>query len=350
MPRRRGAAGVRAPRTDEWCSGIRVLECFPIPLNRKALQPVSLSHFLTENRYPLFRKMLYMTRDNVLTRTNRVSKNSYHGLAGRRKDDARGALSPRALNAVHFNADEVRRERQQGPRLLARPTASSMRGRMGWLCDQVVKTGGFAVADFICPTPADPRGVHRGGGPAFVVWVDRIQSGPVRGHQPPVRAARALSTCVVAAEGTPEYWAEQVARQLRPIFDSKKPTALFIGRYQPFHDGHRALIVEACKPGRPGLHRRARHRRASTRRIRSLRIHARPHRAWPARIRRPLRRGASAQHHAMSSTAATSATRSSASSSIRRSRPSRPPRCAAALFERAGPRLTGIVSGLRAAP
>ena len=27
----------------------------------------------------------------------------------------------------------------------------------------------------------------------------------------------------------------------------KKPTALFIGRYQPFHDGHRALIVEGIK-------------------------------------------------------------------------------------------------------
>ena len=35
--------------------------------------------------------------------------------------------------------------------------------------------------------------------------------------------------------------------QLRPIFDAKKPTALFIGRYQPFHDGHRALIIEGLR-------------------------------------------------------------------------------------------------------
>ena len=27
-------------------------------------------------------------------------------------------------------------------------------------------------------------------------------------------------------------------------FDWKKPTALFVGRYQPFHEGHKALIVE----------------------------------------------------------------------------------------------------------
>jgi hypothetical protein len=35
---------------------------------------------------------------------------------------------------------------------------------------------------------------------------------------------------------------------LRPIFDSKKPTALFLGRYQPFHEGHKALIGESGRP------------------------------------------------------------------------------------------------------
>src|SRR6266550_7442602 len=44
--------------------------------------------------------------------------------------------------------------------------------------------------------------------------------------------------------GTPDYWAEQAMMCLRPIFDPKKPTALFLGRYQPFHDGHKALIEE----------------------------------------------------------------------------------------------------------
>ncbi len=29
-----------------------------------------------------------------------------------------------------------------------------------------------------------------------------------------------------------------------PTFDPKKPTALFVGRYQPFHEGHRRLIFE----------------------------------------------------------------------------------------------------------
>lgn len=51
----------------------------------------------------------------------------------------------------------------------------------------------------------------------------------------------------VTPEGTPEYWAEQVVSHVRPIFDPKKPTALFVGRYQPFHDGHKALITEGLR-------------------------------------------------------------------------------------------------------
>ena len=47
--------------------------------------------------------------------------------------------------------------------------------------------------------------------------------------------------------GTPEYWAEQIVGRLRPIFDAKRPTALLVGRYQPFHDGHKALFVEALR-------------------------------------------------------------------------------------------------------
>jgi cytidyltransferase-like protein len=34
---------------------------------------------------------------------------------------------------------------------------------------------------------------------------------------------------------------------LLPTFDPKKPTALFLGRYQPFHDGHKKLIEEGLR-------------------------------------------------------------------------------------------------------
>jgi hypothetical protein len=117
--------------------------------------------------------------------------------------------------------------------------------RMGWLCDRVVDVGCYAIADFICPTPAT-REAFTAGGDAFVIFVDRIAEGAFedtnRLFVPPE-----TYDLRVGAEGAPEYWAEQALTLLRPIFDPKKPTALFIGRYQPFHDGHKALIAEGIR-------------------------------------------------------------------------------------------------------
>jgi len=116
---------------------------------------------------------------------------------------------------------------------------------MGWLCDQVVRTGGFAIADFICPTP-EAREAFETDRASLIVWMDRIKQGRFedtnRLFVPPVRY-----DLRVPAEGAPDYWVEQVAQKVRPIFNPKKPTALFVGRYQPFHDGHRALIVEGLR-------------------------------------------------------------------------------------------------------
>ena len=79
-----------------------------------------------------------------------------------------------------------------------------------------------------------------------MVWLNRIQRGRFEDTNqlfiPPENP-----DIEVEAAGTPEFWAEQIVRKVRPIFHSQKPTALLIGRYQPFHDGHKALMVEALK-------------------------------------------------------------------------------------------------------
>ncbi|HWF95481.1 MAG TPA: adenylyl-sulfate kinase [Xanthobacteraceae bacterium] len=153
------------------------------------------------------------------------------------------ALAPR-LNAVHFNADEVRNNINRELTFSETDRIEHAR-RMGWLCDQVVKAGCFAIADFICPTPA-ARAAFAAGGAPFVVWVDRIKSGPYadtnRMFVPPEDVHLRVSS-----DGSPEYWAGEVMRLLRPIFDPRRPTALFLGRYQPFHDGHKALIIEGLQ-------------------------------------------------------------------------------------------------------
>jgi adenylylsulfate kinase len=163
------------------------------------------------------------------------------GLPGAGKTTLTAAIAPR-LNAVVFNADEIRANINRDLGFSEDDRIEHAR-RMGWLCDQVVKTGGFAIADFICPTPKT-REAFLQGGPALVVWVNRIEQGRFEDTNnlfvPP-----ANPHVVVPPEGTPEYWAEQVITQVRPIFHAQKPTALLIGRYQPFHEGHKALVLEA---------------------------------------------------------------------------------------------------------
>jgi cytidyltransferase-like protein len=162
------------------------------------------------------------------------------GLPGSGKTTLAKALVP-LLNAVHFNADAVRANINKDLGFALADRIEQAR-RMGWLCDRVVEAGAFAVADFICPTP-EARAAF---GAAFVVWVDRIKESGFaytnRMFVPPERF-----DLRVTAEGTPAFWAHRILEKLLPTFNPKAPTALFIGRYQPFHDGHLRLIEEGLK-------------------------------------------------------------------------------------------------------
>lgn len=165
------------------------------------------------------------------------------GLPGAGKTTLARLLAPR-LNAVHFNADDIRREINKDLGFTAADRVEQAR-RMGWLCDQVVKTGCFAVADFICPTK-EARAAFEAGGSSFIVWADRVRQSRFEDTDR-IFVAPERYDLRVTAEGLPEYWAEEVANRVRPVFDAKRPTALFVGRYQPFHNGHRALIVEGLR-------------------------------------------------------------------------------------------------------
>lgn len=143
------------------------------------------------------------------------------------------------LGAVWFNADEIRKEINKDLKFSVEDRLEQAR-RMGVLSDIVARSGTFAVADFVCPTSATRDAF----GDAFVVWVDRIQAGRFEDtnkmFEPPAKY-----DVRVTAEGTPLYWANFIKNIIQPAFDPKLPTAFMLGRYQPFHDGHKALILEA---------------------------------------------------------------------------------------------------------
>jgi cytidyltransferase-like protein len=162
------------------------------------------------------------------------------GLPGAGKTTLAGAMAP-LLNAVVFNADAVRANLSRDLTFSHQHRVEHAR-RMGWMCDRVVEAGGTVIADFVCPTP-ETRAAF---GEAFTIWVDRIEAGRFEDTNRMFVPPNAFDLRV-EPKGTPEFWAERTLALLRPAFNPQKPTALFIGRYQPFHPGHQRLIEEGLR-------------------------------------------------------------------------------------------------------
>jgi adenylylsulfate kinase len=145
----------------------------------------------------------------------------------------------KALGGVHFNADEIRKEINKDLKFSVEDRLEQAR-RMGVLCDIVTRSGQFAVADFVCPT----RATRAAFGDALIIWVNRT---PCRDFADTTKLFEAPDDAdiVVTDEGSALYWANQIKKKIIPTFNSKAPTAFMLGRYQPFHDGHKNLIAEA---------------------------------------------------------------------------------------------------------
>jgi len=162
------------------------------------------------------------------------------GLPGAGKTTLANMLAP-LIDAVVFNADAVRTNLSRDLGFSHEDRIEHAR-RMGWMCDRVAEAGSTVIADFICPTE-ETRAAF---GEAFTIWVDRISTSRFLDTNqmfvPPKRF-----DLRVTVQGAPQYWTEEALSRLRPPFDPQKPTALFIGRYQPFHLGHQRLMEEGLR-------------------------------------------------------------------------------------------------------
>lgn len=91
------------------------------------------------------------------------------GLPGTGKTTLATKLASK-LNAVHFNADEIRAQIHKDLGFSIEDRIEHAK-RLGLLCDIVNRSGNYAIADFVCPTLStrDAFGAYY----SFVIWCDR---------------------------------------------------------------------------------------------------------------------------------------------------------------------------------
>ena len=132
------------------------------------------------------------------------------GLPGAGKTTLATELA-KMLNAVHFNADEIRKEINKDLTFSIEDRIEQAR-RMKVLCDIVVRSGNYAIADFVCPTKeAQDVFITED---TYVVWVDRTKVGRYedtnRLFHPPENF-----DMIVNEYGSPKFWALLIVDELQ---------------------------------------------------------------------------------------------------------------------------------------
>ena len=143
------------------------------------------------------------------------------GLPGAGKTTFARELAP-LLNAVHFNADEVRANISRDLGFSIEDRLEQAR-RMGWLCDKVCDAGHNVIADFVCPT-AVTRAAF---GNAFVIWLDRIKEGRFPDTNVIFEHPQTYDVRIPAAGDAPN-WAKRVASEILSRSLHSGPSDYFI--------------------------------------------------------------------------------------------------------------------------
>jgi adenylylsulfate kinase len=102
----------------------------------------------------------------------------------------------------------------------------------------------FVIADFVAPLPEMRHNFKAD----WVIWMDTIEKGRFEDTNKVFTPPEQYDFRIT--EQNAEKWVEFVGQNIidnkrRPTFDWRKETAMLLGRYQPWHLGHRKLFEEA---------------------------------------------------------------------------------------------------------
>lgn len=163
------------------------------------------------------------------------------GLPGSGKSTLAKKLAEK-MDAVYLNADDVRKMyndwdfSEEG-----RVRQAQRMADLSWVAEDYEKS---VVADFVCPTEETRRRYCAD----FTIFMDTISEGRYEDTNK-VFERPAHPDYVITEWGDVEQQSRDIMWRINMgvAFDSKKPTGVMIGRFQPFHDGHKKLFEEILK-------------------------------------------------------------------------------------------------------
>ena len=139
-----------------------------------------------------------------------------------------------------FNADDIRRKYNDWDFSNDGRIRQSIR-----MFQFSMEAGGeYVICDFVAPL-VEMRNNFKAD---WTIWMDTIEAGRFEDTNKAFIPPEVYDFRVT--EQNAEKWAEFVGEHIisnrrRPTFDWKKESALLLGRYQPWHEGHRALFERA---------------------------------------------------------------------------------------------------------
>jgi energy-coupling factor transporter ATP-binding protein EcfA2 len=163
------------------------------------------------------------------------------GLPGAGKTTLAEALKNRLeahdKKLVWLNADRVRAEYDDWD--FSETGRIRQSKRMRELADKLECD--YAIADFVAPL-VEMRHNYRAD---WTIWVDTIREGRYADTNAMFDPPEIYDFRITEQDA--EKWADFIAEHIlynrrRPMWDNKKETVQMLGRWQPWHDGHRALF------------------------------------------------------------------------------------------------------------
>lgn len=139
-----------------------------------------------------------------------------------------------------FNADEVRKKYNDWD--FSKEGRIRQSKRMADLAE--ASSADYVIADFVAPIPEMRHNFKAD----WVIWMDTIDQGRFEDTNRMFISPDVYDFRIT--EKNAEKWAEFVGNHIldnrrRPVFDWRKETVQMLGRWQPWHKGHRALFERA---------------------------------------------------------------------------------------------------------